>query len=167
MRERVDELAVATTLEQGKTLAESRLEVQRACEIIEWDANEGRRVYGRVVPSEPGVRHMVLRQPIGVVSAHSPWNFPVGKRLAEIAGRHMKPCIMELGGHAPVIVCDDADPVTAAAVCAAGNPSINHLVASVPETPFGGVKGSGYGREGGTEGLECHTVVKNVPSRNT
>ena len=44
----------------------------------------------------------------------------------------------------------------------AGNLSINTLVASVPETPFGGVKESGYGREGGTEGLPHYTVVKNV-----
>jgi succinate-semialdehyde dehydrogenase/glutarate-semialdehyde dehydrogenase len=44
----------------------------------------------------------------------------------------------------------------------AGNLSINHFVASLAETPFGGVKESGYGREGGTEGLDCYTVVKNV-----
>jgi succinate-semialdehyde dehydrogenase / glutarate-semialdehyde dehydrogenase len=44
----------------------------------------------------------------------------------------------------------------------AGNLSINHFVASVAETPFGGVKDSGYGREGGTEGLACYTVAKNV-----
>jgi succinate-semialdehyde dehydrogenase/glutarate-semialdehyde dehydrogenase len=44
----------------------------------------------------------------------------------------------------------------------AGNLSINHFVASIAETPFGGVKESGYGREGGTEGLECYTVAKNV-----
>jgi hypothetical protein len=43
-----------------------------------------------------------------------------------------------------------------------GNLSINHLTASFAETPFGGVKDSGYGREGGTEGLECYTVAKNV-----
>ena len=44
----------------------------------------------------------------------------------------------------------------------AGNLSINNLVASIAETPFGGVKESGYGREGGTEGLQHYTVVKNV-----
>jgi succinate-semialdehyde dehydrogenase / glutarate-semialdehyde dehydrogenase len=44
----------------------------------------------------------------------------------------------------------------------AGNLSINHFVASIAETPFGGVKESGYGREGGTEGLGCYTVTKNV-----
>lgn len=395
MRERAEEMAVSMTLEQGKTLRESRLEVQRGSEVLEWDANEGRRVYGRVIPGEQGIRHAVYRQPIGPVSAYSPWNFPVssparkvagalaagcsiilkaseetpagavqlvrafvdagippgvlnlvfgkpsdisgyliphpgvrlvtftgsipvGKRLAALAGQHMKPCIMELGGHGPVIVCDDVDPVATAAasvttksrnagqVCVAptrffvhqslyerfteefgrkakalkvgngldpdsqmgplansrrveameslivdattkgarlvaggrrlrecgyyfpltvladvpdnaiamhqepfgplalinpvrdldeaiekanalpyglaayaftksssnvdrltdeievGNLSINHLVASLAETPFGGVKDSGYGREGGTEGLEQYTVVKNV-----
>ena len=44
----------------------------------------------------------------------------------------------------------------------AGNLSINHFVASAVETPFGGVKDSGYGREGGTEGLQYYTVAKNV-----
>lgn len=395
IRARVDEMAVAMTLEQGKPIEQAKLEILRGCDIIEWDATEGQRLYGRVIPSEPGMRHTVLRQPIGPVAAFSPWNFPmssparkvagalssgcsiilkaseetpagavqlvrafhdaglppgvlnlvfgnpaeiseylipqsrirlvtftgsipVGKHLAEMAGRHMKPAIMELGGHAPVIVCDDVDPVATAAtsvagksrnagqVCVAptrffvqeqiyqqfatsfaekaaalkvgngldpanqmgplansrrieametlvadatargarvlagghrignrgyyfpltviadlpddaramneepfgplalvnpvktldeaiekanalpfglaayaftrsasnaerladgveaGNLSINHFVASVAETPFGGVKDSGYGREGGTEGLQCYTVAKNV-----
>jgi succinate-semialdehyde dehydrogenase/glutarate-semialdehyde dehydrogenase len=395
MRERVEEMAYAMTLEQGKPIAQSRLEILRGCEIMEWDAQEGRRVYGRIIPSEPGMRHSVLRQPIGVVAAFSPWNFPmssparkvggalaagcsiilkaseetpagavqlvqafhdaglppgvlnlvfgkpsdvseylipqpsvrlvtftgsvpVGKHLSAMAGAHMKPVIMELGGHSPVIVCDDVDPVSTAAtsaigksrnagqVCVSptrffvedkiydqftasfaekaaamkigngidpanqmgplanerriaamemfvadatakgarvaaggtrignrgyyfpltvladvpddgramheepfgplallsrvhsldeaiekansvpyglagyaftnnarnadrlaesvevGNLSINHLVASSAETPFGGVKDSGIGREGGVEGLQCYTVVKNV-----
>jgi succinate-semialdehyde dehydrogenase/glutarate-semialdehyde dehydrogenase len=395
IRERVDEMAVAMTLEQGKPIDQARLEILRGCDIIEWDAAEGLRIYGRVIPSEPGMRHTVLRQPIGPVAAFSPWNFPmssparkvagalsagcsiilkaseetpagavqlvrafhdaglpagvlnlvfgnpaeiseylipqpsvrlitftgsipVGKKLAEMAGHYMKPAIMELGGHGPVIVCDDVDPVATATtsvtgksrnagqVCVsptrffvqesiyerfadafaekaaklkvgngidpstqmgplansrridamemlvadakakgarvlaggsrignrgyfypltvladvpddaqamqqepfgplalvnpvrsldeaiekanslpyglaayaftrsaqnadrladnveAGNLSINHFVASVAETPFGGVKESGYGREGGTEGLACYTVTKNV-----
>jgi succinate-semialdehyde dehydrogenase / glutarate-semialdehyde dehydrogenase len=395
IRQRVEEMAIAMTLEQGKPIAQSRLEILRGCDIIEWDAAEGRRAYGRVIPSEPGMRHTVLRQPIGPVAAFSPWNFPmsspsrkvggalsagcsiilkaseetpagavqlarafteaglppgvlnlvfgepakiseyliphpairlvtftgsipVGKRLAAMAGQYMKPCIMELGGHAPVIVCDDVDPIATAAtsvtgktrnagqVCVsptrwfvqekiygdftkafaekaaalkigdgmdpanqmgplanarrieamtefvadarakgakvlsggarlgnrgyywpltvladvpddaramreepfgplalvnrvktldeaieranelpyglaayafthsarnvdrlaeaveAGNLSINHFVASIAETPFGGVKDSGYGREGGSEGLTHYTVVKNV-----
>ncbi len=398
IRERVDEMAEALTLEQGKPLAQARVEILRGCEIIEWDANEGRRLYGRVIPSEPGMRHSVLRQPVGVVAAFSPWNFPmssparkvagalsagcsiilkaseetpagavhlvrafhdaglppgvlnlvfgtpseiseylipqpdvrlvtftgsipVGKQLAELAARHMKPAIMELGGHAPVIVCGDVDPGAVGAASAVGksrnagqvcvsptrfyvdeavykpfaaafaaraeafrvgdgrdpateigplanhrrleametfvadakakgarvlaggsrignrgyyfpltvladvpddaramreepfgplalinpvknideaiekantlpyglaayafthsasnadrlaegvevgNLSINHFVASSAETPFGGVKESGYGREGGTEGLEGYSVVKNVSHR--
>src|SRR5215471_18075012 len=192
MRERVEEMAVAMTLEQGKPIAQSRLEILRGCEIIEWDAQEGRRTYGRVIPSEPGIKHTVLRQPIGVVAAFSPWNFPMsspgrkvggalsagcsiilkaseetpagavqlvhafadaglppgvlnlvfgkpsdiseylipqpsvrlvtftgsvpmGKHLTALAGAHMKPVIMELGGHSPVIVCDDVDPATSGA----------------------------------------------------
>jgi succinate-semialdehyde dehydrogenase / glutarate-semialdehyde dehydrogenase len=395
IRGRVEEMATAMTLEQGKPLAQARLEIIRGCEIIEWDAQEGRRIYGRIIPSEPGMRHSVLRQPIGVVAAFSPWNFPmssparkvagalaagcaiilkaseetpagamqlvqafadaglppgvvnlvfgqpaeiseylipqpsvrlitftgsvpVGKHLAALAGSHMKPVIMELGGHSPVIICEDADPAAAGAasavgksrnsgqVCVAptrffidesiyaqfttaftekaaamkvgdgldpsnhmgpvansrrleamealvadakakgarvmaggnrignrgyhypltvladvpddaramneepfgplallnsvrnldeaiekanalpfglagyaftksarnadrlmegvevGNLSINHFVASSAETPFGGVKDSGYGREGGVEGLQCYTTVKNV-----
>ncbi len=191
MRERVEDLAYAITLEHGKPLAQARLEVIRGCEFFEWDAGECVRAYGRVIPSEQGIRYIVLHQPIGPVAAFSPWNFPmsqpsrkvagalaagcsiilkaaeetpagalhiarafhdaglpwgvlnlvfgvpsqisehliprseirlvaftgstsVGKRLTEMAGRHMKPVLMELGGHAPVIVCDDVDPVAAA-----------------------------------------------------
>jgi succinate-semialdehyde dehydrogenase/glutarate-semialdehyde dehydrogenase len=395
IRSRVDEMATAMVLEQGKPLDQAKLEILRGCEIIEWDATEGMRMYGRVIPAGPGLQHTVYRQPIGPVAAFSPWNFPmssparkvagalasgcsiilkaseetpagavqlvrafhdaglpagvlnlvfgdpaeisgylvphqairlitftgsvpVGKHLAAMAGQHMKPAIMELGGHGPVIICDDADPVTTAAasvvtksrnagqVCVAptrffvheknyeifakslaegaaklkigngmdpstqlgplangrrieamerlvsdatargarvlaggqrvgnrgyyfpltvladvpddalamneepfgplalvnpvrdldegiakanalpfglaayaftksadnvqrisndvetGNLTINHFVASTAETPFGGVKDSGYGREGGTEGLACYTVTKNV-----
>ncbi|MCK9908507.1 NAD-dependent succinate-semialdehyde dehydrogenase [Microbacteriaceae bacterium K1510] len=197
IRQRAEQMAVAMTLEQGKPVAQSLLEVVRGCEIIEWDATEGRRVYGRVIPGEANMRHTVLRQPIGVVAAFSPWNFPmssparkiggalaagcsiilkaseetpasavllvrafhdaglppgvlnlvfgvpsdvseylipqetvrlvtftgsvpVGKHLAAMAGRHMKPAIMELGGHAPVIVCDDVDPVKTAELSVLG-----------------------------------------------
>ncbi|MGA8195473.1 MAG: aldehyde dehydrogenase family protein, partial [Acetobacteraceae bacterium] len=80
MRERVEEMAIAMTLEQGKPIAQSRLEILRGCDIIEWDAQKGRRIYGRIIPSEPGMRHSVLRQPIGVVAAFSPWNFPIAAR---------------------------------------------------------------------------------------
>lgn len=195
MRERVEEIAHAITLEHGKPLAQARMEVERGCEFFEWDAAEGVRTYGRVIPSEPNIRYVVLHQPIGSVAAFSPWNFPlsqparkvagalaagcsiilkaseetpagamhiarafhdaglpagvlnlvfgvpaeisehlipqepiklvaftgstaVGKHLTGLAARHMKPVLMELGGHAPVIVCDDVDPIVAAEVSA-------------------------------------------------
>src|SRR6476646_6083933 len=86
MRQRVEEMAVVMTLEQGKPIAQSRLEVQRASDIIEWDAQEGRRTYGRIIPSEPGMRHTVLRQPIGPVAAFSPWNFPVSSPSRKVGG---------------------------------------------------------------------------------
>jgi succinate-semialdehyde dehydrogenase / glutarate-semialdehyde dehydrogenase len=86
IRERVEEMAVAMTLEQGKPIAQSRLEIVRGCDIIEWDAQEGRRAYGRVIPSEPGMRHTVLRQPIGPVAAFSPWNFPMSSPARKVGG---------------------------------------------------------------------------------
>ena len=86
LRERVEEIAWAITLEQGKPLAQARSEVLRGCEIIEWDATESRRIYGRIIPSEQGMRHMVLRQPIGVVAAFAPWNFPMSSPARKVAG---------------------------------------------------------------------------------
>jgi succinate-semialdehyde dehydrogenase/glutarate-semialdehyde dehydrogenase len=188
LRERADAIAGLMTLEQGKPLAEARSEVIAAADIIEWFADEGLRVYGRIVPSRgsPTLRQMVLKDPVGPVAAFTPWNFPinqlvrklaaalatgcsmlvkgpeetpaspaelvrafhdaglpqgvlglvygqpveisrhliahpvirkltftgstpVGKQLAALAGQHMKRVTMELGGHAPVIVCEDAD----------------------------------------------------------
>ena len=186
-RERAEAIGRNITLDQGKPLAEAIGEVNGSAEHAEWHAEEGRRIYGRVIPPRlPEVRQMVLREPIGVCAAFSPWNFPfnqalrkiaaalasgctlvlkgpaeapsavcalsrlfhdaglppgclnvvwgsaeeisrqliespvvrmisftgsvpVGKHLAALAGQHMKRTTMELGGHAPVIVCADAD----------------------------------------------------------
>jgi succinate-semialdehyde dehydrogenase/glutarate-semialdehyde dehydrogenase len=93
-RERVEEMTL--TLEQGKPIAQSRLEILRGCDIIEWDATEGRRVYGRVIPSEPGMRNTVLRQPIGVVAAFSPWNFPMSSLARKVAGALSSGCAIIL-----------------------------------------------------------------------
>jgi succinate-semialdehyde dehydrogenase / glutarate-semialdehyde dehydrogenase len=187
VRERVDAIARLLTMEQGKPLAEARAEVLAGAEIIEWFADEGRRVYGRIVPARNlAMQQHVLKEPVGPVAAFTPWNFPinqivrklgaalatgcsflvkapeetpaspaallgafvdaglppgavglvfgnpaeissyliphpvirkvtftgstpVGKELAALAGRHMKRVTMELGGHAPVIIADDAD----------------------------------------------------------
>ncbi|HUY84424.1 MAG TPA: NADP-dependent succinate-semialdehyde dehydrogenase [Steroidobacteraceae bacterium] len=73
----VDDLAVLMTAEQGKPLAESKGEVAYAASFIEWFAEEGKRIYGDVIPPhQPDKRILVLRQPIGVVAAITPWNFP-------------------------------------------------------------------------------------------
>jgi succinate-semialdehyde dehydrogenase/glutarate-semialdehyde dehydrogenase len=72
-----EDLAVIMTAEQGKPLAESRGEIAYAAAFIEWFAEEARRVYGDVIPGhQPDKRILVLRQPIGVVAAITPWNFP-------------------------------------------------------------------------------------------
>jgi succinate-semialdehyde dehydrogenase/glutarate-semialdehyde dehydrogenase len=73
----VDDLAVIMTAEQGKPLAESKGEIAYAASFIEWFAEEGKRVYGDIIPGhQADKRIMVLRQPIGVVAAITPWNFP-------------------------------------------------------------------------------------------
>ncbi|WPU22725.1 NAD-dependent succinate-semialdehyde dehydrogenase [Cedecea neteri] len=187
IRERAESIASLITQEQGKPLSESRFEAHAAAEIIEWFADEGVRVYGRIVPSrDAAVQQLVVKDPVGVVAAFTPWNFPlnqvvlklaaalaagcsiivkapeetpaspaelfraladagvpagvanlvygnpaeisgyliphpavrkvtftgstpVGKQLAGLAGQHMKRVTMELGGHAPVIIAEDAD----------------------------------------------------------
>ena len=196
VRERATEIGRLLTQEQGKPFVEARGEVLAAADIIEWFADEGRRVYGRIVPSRNlSAQQLVLKEPLGPVAAFTPWNFPinqivrklgaalasgcsflvkapeetpaspaallqafvdagvppgtvglvfgdpaeissyliphpiirkvtftgstpVGKQLAALAGAHMKRATMELGGHAPVIVAEDAD--VALAVKASG-----------------------------------------------
>ena len=72
-----DDLAVIMTAEQGKPLAESKGEIAYAASFIEWFAEEGKRIYGDIIPGhQPDKRILVLRQPIGVVTAITPWNFP-------------------------------------------------------------------------------------------
>ena len=188
MRERAEAIGRLLTQEQGKPLVEAKGEALAAADIIEWFAEEGFRVYGRIVPPRGNlaIRQMVLKDPVGPVAAFTPWNFPinqvvrkvgaalsagcsmlvkapeetpagpaelirafadaglppgvlglvygnpaeissyliqhpvirkitftgstvVGKQLAAMAGQHMKRVTMELGGHAPVIVAEDAD----------------------------------------------------------
>lgn len=188
LRERAPAIARMLTREQGKPLAEATAETVAAADIIEWFAEEGFRVYGRLVPSRKSlsIRQMVLKDPVGPVAAFTPWNFPInqlvrklsaaltagcsvlvkaaeetpaapaalvrafqdaglppgvvnlvygdpaeisnyiiphpviqkisftgstaiGKQLAAMAGQHMKRVTMELGGHAPVVICEDAD----------------------------------------------------------
>lgn len=72
-----DDLAVIMTAEQGKPLAESKGEITYAASFIEWFAEEGKRVYGDLIPTfRADSRLMVLRQPVGVAAAITPWNFP-------------------------------------------------------------------------------------------
>ena len=73
-----EDLATLMTAEQGKPLAESRGEIAYAASFIEWFAEEGKRVYGDVIPGhQADKRLVVLRQPVGVVAAITPWNFPL------------------------------------------------------------------------------------------
>lgn len=192
LRADADSIARKITLEQGKPLAEARVEVVRSAEFLEWGGEQARRIAGRTIRGrDAGHRIEVETHPVGVVAAFTPWNFPmalaakklagalgagcsiickpseetpasvlalagalldaglppaaiavvfgrpeeissylipapavakitftgsipVGKLLAAAAGKAMKPVTMELGGHAPTIVCGDVDPEKAA-----------------------------------------------------
>ncbi|OYY91484.1 MAG: NAD-dependent succinate-semialdehyde dehydrogenase [Sphingomonas sp. 28-66-16] len=85
MRERADAIATLMTREQGKPIAEARGEVAGAAQMFDWFAEEALRHYGRVLVRPTGQRSIVIQQPVGVVAALSPWNFPVylmAKKLA-------------------------------------------------------------------------------------
>jgi succinate-semialdehyde dehydrogenase/glutarate-semialdehyde dehydrogenase len=87
VRERHDHIAKVMTQEQGKPYPESRGEVMTTADIIDWYAEEGRRAYGRIVPGRAkGVRQIVTREPVGVVAAFTPWNFPTLTPVRKIAG---------------------------------------------------------------------------------
>jgi succinate-semialdehyde dehydrogenase / glutarate-semialdehyde dehydrogenase len=87
MRERIELIASTLTREQGKPLSEAKVEVMGSADIIDWMADEGRRAYGRVIPArEPGWRQSVIQQPVGVVAAFSPWNFPAILPARKIGG---------------------------------------------------------------------------------
>ncbi len=95
LRERTDAIAHMMTLEQGKPLAESKGEITMAADIIEWFADEGRRVYGRIVPPRAmNVQQMVLREPVGPVAAFTPWNFPINQVVRKLCGALATGCSM-------------------------------------------------------------------------
>lgn len=186
LRERAEVIAPIFVLESGRTLAEVRAEIERSASFIDWDAEEVRRLYGRIVPTDPPIQQFVVREPIGPVAAFTPWNVPmsapsrkisaslaagcsiilkpaeevpataclfaqcfvdaglpkgvlnvvfgdpeqvsrhlvlspvtrlvtltgsigIGKQLMRMAAETMKPVLMELGGHAPVLIDQDVD----------------------------------------------------------
>jgi aldehyde dehydrogenase (NAD+) len=86
MARRRDELAMALTLEEGKTLSEAQGEIQRAINVIEFMSGEGRRLNGETVPSElPSTYCYTQREPLGVVALVTPWNFPVAIPVWKLA----------------------------------------------------------------------------------
>src|SRR6202042_1434579 len=81
-----EDLARIMTAEQGKPLAEARGEIAYAAAFIEWFGEEGKRLYGDIIPGhQADKRILVLRQPIGVVAAITPWNFPAAMIARKVA----------------------------------------------------------------------------------
>src|SRR3954467_3912901 len=97
MRERHDAIAKIMVLEQGKPYPEARAEVMTSADIIDWYAEEGRRSYGRIVPGRgKGIRQLVVQEPIGIVAAFTPWNFPVLTPARKVGGALAAGCSLIL-----------------------------------------------------------------------
>ncbi|AWN54114.1 NAD-dependent succinate-semialdehyde dehydrogenase [Methylobacterium sp. 17Sr1-1] len=99
MRERADEIARIMTLEQGKPVAEARMEVLGGADTMDWFAEEGRRAYGRVIPPRAeGVMQLVIREPVGPVAAFTPWNFPINQAVRKVSAALCTGCSVILKG---------------------------------------------------------------------
>ena len=105
-----EDLAIIMTVEQGKVLTESRGEIAYCASFIEWFAEEAKRIYGDVIPlAQSGSRAIVIKQPVGVVAAITPWNFP-----SAMIGRKAGPALAV--GCAIVIKPASATPLSALAL---------------------------------------------------
>lgn len=110
--EHADDLARIMTSEQGKPLAEARGEVLYGASFVEWFAEEAKRVYGDIIPSPlPGRKLLVLKEPIGIVAAITPWNFPLAMITRKCAPALAVGCTV-------VVKPAEATPLTALALAA-------------------------------------------------
>jgi succinate-semialdehyde dehydrogenase/glutarate-semialdehyde dehydrogenase len=94
MLEDQERLARVMTLEQGKPLAEARIEIAYGASYFDWFADESRRIYGDIIPGPQDRRLFVVRQPIGVVGAITPWNFPNAMLARKMAAALAAGCTM-------------------------------------------------------------------------
>jgi succinate-semialdehyde dehydrogenase/glutarate-semialdehyde dehydrogenase len=162
----LDDLAVIMTVEQGKPLAEARGEIRYGASFVKWFAEEARRIYGDVIPApDRGRRIVVLKEPVGVSAAITPWNFP----NAMITRK----CAPALAAGCPIVVKpSELTPLSALAIAklaerAGFPPGIVNVVTGLPHeigtmevAPFGGVKQSGIGREGSHYGIDEYLELK-------
>ena len=127
---RQDEIAQTITLENGKPLAQSAGEVGMTVDHLRWFAEEARRAYGRTIPQQAdGKRHLVLKSPLGVVAAISPWNFPLVLAVRKVAPALAAGCTVVL------------KPASATPLCAALFAESVHA-AGLPQGVFQLVAGS-------------------------
>ncbi|OVZ57376.1 NAD-dependent succinate-semialdehyde dehydrogenase [Pigmentiphaga sp. NML080357] len=98
-RERAQDIGRNLTLDQGKPLAEAVAEIMTCSEHAEWHAEECRRIYGRVIPPRnPAVRQFVVREPVGVCAAFTPWNFPFNQAIRKVSAAVAAGCTIILKG---------------------------------------------------------------------
>ncbi|NLP60453.1 NAD-dependent succinate-semialdehyde dehydrogenase [Paraburkholderia sacchari] len=99
LRERAGDIAAIMTREQGKPLVEAKGETLAGADVIDWFAEEGRRTYGRVVPSRTdAVRQIVTREPVGPVACFTPWNFPLNQAVRKVSAALASGCTVVLKG---------------------------------------------------------------------
>lgn len=130
LNQNIDRIATLLTLEQGKPLAEARMEVSMAADLVKWYAEEARRVYGRIVPARfPNSRMDVQKHPIGPVAAFSPWNFPLVLSSRKIGGALAAGCSI-------ILKAAEETPASVAAMVECFNeelpPGVLQLVYGVP-----------------------------------
>src|SRR4051794_13286565 len=114
MMERSEELAVLLTTEQGKPLAESRVEIAYAASFLEWFGEEAKRVYGDTIPTYMSDRRIVVtKEPVGVTAGITPWNFPAAMPTRKAAPALAAGCTM-------VLKPAEQTPLTALAVMKLG-----------------------------------------------
>lgn len=139
--ENKEDLARIMTLEQGKSLTESRGEIDYANNFVKWFAEEGRRAYGDVIPSNQRGQHLiVIKQPVGVVAAITPWNFPSGMITRKIAPALAVGCTV-------IVKPDESTPFSALALAVlaekAGIPAgVINFVTGIPEEIGGEMTGN-------------------------
>ncbi len=117
LQKRADLMARIISQENGKPLAQAKGEVAMSIDHLLWFAEEGRRAYGRVVPPQAeGKRHLVIRQPVGVVGAIAPWNFPLVLAIRKIAPALAAGCtvILKPASATPLSACELARCIDAA-----------------------------------------------------
>ncbi len=99
VRENAEAIARGITLDQGKPLAEALAEVRFSAEHADWHAEECRRIYGRIIPPrDPRVSQSVLREPVGVCAAFTPWNFPFSQAVRKVCAALGAGCTIILKG---------------------------------------------------------------------
>ncbi|MDI6935709.1 aldehyde dehydrogenase family protein, partial [Serratia sp. Se-PFBMAAmG] len=137
--ENTETLARLLTAEQGKPLAEARAEIVYAASFVEWFAEEAKRVYGDIIPSPyPDARIMVTRQPIGIVAAVTPWNFPAAMITRKVAPALAAgcPCIVKPAAETPFTALAMADLALQAGVPAAMFSVVTGHAASIGDAFF-------------------------------
>ncbi|MCF3945464.1 NAD-dependent succinate-semialdehyde dehydrogenase [Acidiphilium sp. AL] len=99
IRERADTIARTMTMEQGKPLPEAKGETLLAADVIDWFAEEAPRTYGRVIPARAdGVYQLVVKEPVGIVAAFTPWNFPLNQAVRKVSAAIAAGCAVILKG---------------------------------------------------------------------